>query len=64
MASVMEKAKSKEAVSSSSMHSPVHSIMVRGIFTHVAVGFVDSSTEKCVPGVGARNGDWVHVKCG
>lgn len=23
--------------------------------------FVDSSTEKCLPGFGARNGDWMHV---
>lgn len=25
------------------------------------MGFVDSSTEKCLPGVEARNGDWMHV---
>ena len=33
-------------------------------FKHVSAGFVDSSTEKSVPGVGAGNDDWVHVKCG
>lgn len=55
---------SSEAVSCSAMHSPVHYILVRGISKHVSAGFVDSSTEKSVPGVGAGNGDWVHVKCG
>ena len=40
---------------------PCSCSLVRGISAHVAVGFVDSSTEKCLPDVGARNGDWVHV---
>ena len=62
MASVMVEANSKEAVSCSAMHSPVHyHLLVRGIFQHVAVDFVDSSTEKCLPDVGVRNGDWAHV---
>ena len=30
-------------------------------FKHVAAGFVDSSTEKCRPGLEARNDDWMHV---
>jgi len=34
---------------------------VRGIFKHGAVSFFDSSTEKCLPDVEARNGDWMHV---
>jgi hypothetical protein len=40
------------------MHFPVHAIC-REAFS--SVGFVHSSTEKCLPGVGARNGDWMHV---
>ena len=27
----------------------------------MAVGFVDSNTEMCLPNLGARNGDWMHV---
>lgn len=42
-------------------HSPVHYIEVRGIFRHLALGSVVSSTEMCLPGRGARNGDWMHV---
>jgi hypothetical protein len=28
---------------------------------HFQRGLNDSSTEKCLPSVGARNGDWMHV---